>query len=35
MTDSLARGDLGLKIIGHDRQIDEIKEALSRETAET
>ena len=30
MTDSLARGDLGLKIIGHDRQIDEIKEALSK-----
>lgn len=32
ITDSLARGDLGLKIIGHDRQIDEIKEALLKRT---
>ncbi|MCL5410556.1 MAG: ATP-dependent Clp protease ATP-binding subunit [Patescibacteria group bacterium] len=28
MTESLARGNLGLKIIGHDRQIEEIKESL-------
>jgi ATP-dependent Clp protease ATP-binding subunit ClpC len=28
LTESLERGDLALKIIGHDRQIDEIKEAL-------
>ena len=32
MTESLTKGDLGLKIIGHDRQIDEIKEALVKRT---
>lgn len=28
LSESLAKGELGLEIIGHDRQIDEIKEAL-------